>query len=72
MNEKLKFVQDKLIDNLDRLDKENTDLKKEIARSNAISQLANTYLKTCNLIIRVDNSKNDIKNKIDEVSNAKK
>jgi hypothetical protein len=45
------------MNNLDRLDNEKDNLSDEVARSNAISQLANTYIKTCNLIIRVEESK---------------
>lgn len=72
MEEELNFIQVKLIKSLDRLDKENVDIEKEVARSNSISQLANTYIKSCNLIIRVEESKKDIKNKIVDLKNEKK
>lgn len=55
------------MNNLERLDNIDNDLKDEVARSNAISQLANTYIKTCNLIIRVEESKLNVKNKIKDV-----
>ena len=67
MNENIKTIQDKLMKNLERLDNIDNDLKDEVARSNAVSQLANTYIKTCNLIIRVEESKFNVKNKIKDV-----
>jgi len=72
MEEELNFIQLKLIKSLDRLDKENVDIEKEVARSNSISQLANTYIKSCNLIIRVEESKNNVKNKIVDLKSEKK
>lgn len=56
------------MENLERLNNEDVDVSEEVARSNAISQLANTYIKTCNLVIRVEESKLTIKNKISEMS----
>ena len=47
MNKELKKIQKKLINNLERLDKETENIEKEVARSNSISQLANTYIKSC-------------------------
>ena len=72
MNEDIKTIQEKLMNNLERLDNEKDNLSDEVARSNAISQLANTYIKTCNLIIRVEESKFGIRNKIGEVVNNEK
>lgn len=72
MQNDIKQIQRKLIDNLDRLDKAEDNVTEEVARSNAISQLANTYIKTCNLIIRVEESKADVKNKISNVINNEK
>lgn len=69
MNEDIKKIQDKLMNNLERLDNEKDNLSDEVARSNAISQLANTYIKTCNLVIRVEESKVNMKNKINDVMN---
>ena len=66
MNKNIEVIQDKLIKNLIRLDEEQHNLNDEVSRSNAISQLANTYIKTCNLVIRVEESKEAIKNKINE------
>lgn len=71
MNEDIKTIQERLMNNLDRLDNEKDNLSDEVARSNAISQLANTYIKTCNLIIRVEESKSFVKGKIREINNEK-
>ena len=69
MNADIKIIQEKLMNNLERLDNEADNLSDEVARSNAISQLANTYIKTCNLIIRVEESKFYVKGKISDVIN---
>ena len=57
------------MNNLERLDNEKDNLSDEVARSNAISQLANTYIKTCNLVIRIEENKLNLKGKISEVIN---
>lgn len=67
MKDEIKTIQKKLIDSLKRLDNADENISEEVARSNAMSQLANTYIKTCNLIIRVEESKENIKKKIDGV-----
>ena len=67
MKEEIKTIQKKLIDSLKRLDVADENISEEVARSNAISQLANTYIKTCNLIIRVEDAKDSVKKKIDGV-----
>ena len=67
MKDEIKTIQKKLIDSLKRLDNADDNITEEVSRSNAISQLANTYIKTCNLIIRVEESKENIKKKIDGV-----
>lgn len=67
MNKDIEKIQEKLMNNLERLDSEVENLSDEVARSNAISQLANTYIKTCNLIIRVEENKIDIKDRISKV-----
>lgn len=72
MNKELKKIQEKLINNLERLDKETENIEKEVARSNSISQLANTYIKSCNLIIRIEENKTNLKSKIKSVLNDKK
>ncbi len=72
MENDIKKIQEKLMSNLERLDNEKESLKDEVARSNAVSQLANTYIKTCNLIIRAEESKADIRNKIGDVINNEK
>ena len=68
MNKEIKNIQERLIKNLERLDKAKDDISNEVARSNAISQLANTYIKTCNLVIRVEESKLNVKSKISELN----
>ena len=68
MDKDIKTIQEKLMNNLERLDTEEENITDEVARSNAISQLANTYIKTCNLVIRVEESKNTIKNKLSDVA----
>jgi hypothetical protein len=72
MEKDIKTIQERLMDNLERLDKAGDNLKDEVARSNAISQLANTYIKSCNLVIRAEESKVNVKNKIKDVVNNEK
>ena len=72
MDNNIKIIQERLMRNLDRLDKAGDDISNEVARSNAVSQLANTYIKTCNLVIRVEESKFSVKNKIKDVINNEK
>lgn len=69
MENNIKEIQEKLMNSLKRLDESKGDLGEEVARSNAISQLANTYIKSCNLIIRVEESELNIKKKIKDVIN---
>lgn len=69
MEKDIKAIQESLMNNLEKLDKAKDNLSEEVSRSNAISQLANTYIKSCNLVIRVEESKANIKNKINEVVN---
>lgn len=72
MDNNIKFIQDKLIDSLSRLDGATDTLMEEVARSNAVSQLANTYIKACNLVIRVEEGKLNLKNKLGGVPVEKK
>lgn len=69
MNKDIKTIQEKLMNNLERLDKANDNISEEVARSNAVAQLSNTYIKSCNLVIRMEESKINMRNKIDEVVN---
>lgn len=69
MNEKIKEIQERLMNSLARLDSANDNISEEVARSNAISQIANTYIKSCNLVIRVEESKANVRNKISDVVN---
>lgn len=64
MEDNIKVIQEKLMNSLERLDKSTENTVEEVARSNAISQLANTYIKACNLIIRVEENKTNLKNKL--------
>ena len=68
MEKDIKIIQEKLMSNLERLDGAGENLGEEVSRSNAISQLANTYIKSCNLVIRVEESKANIRDKIGDVA----
>ena len=57
MDKDIKIIQEKLMNNLERLDTAKDNISEEVARSNAISQIANTYIKSCNLVIRAEESK---------------
>lgn len=70
--EQITKIQEKLIGALDSLSNaEGEALALEVAKSNAVSQLANTYIKSCNLIIRVEESKQKLSNKLGQTSNEK-
>lgn len=69
MNNDIKEIQERLMNNLERLDNAKENISEEVARSNAVTQLSNTYIKTCNLVIRIEESKNDIRNKVSKVIN---
>lgn len=68
MENEIKTIQQKLMNNLERLDKEQNNISDEIARSNAISQLANTYIKSCNLVIRAEESKLNMLDRINKIN----
>lgn len=68
MERDIKTIQERLMNNLERIDNATDNISEEVARSNAISQLANTYIKSCNLVIRAEESKVNIRNKIGKVS----
>ena len=69
MENDIKTIQGKLMNNLERLDSATDNISEEAARSNAISQIANTYIKSCNLVIRAEESKVNVRNKIGDVIN---
>ena len=69
MENDIKRIQETLMNNLDRIDKAEDNISDEVARSNAISQLANTYIKSCNLVIRAEESKVAIREKLGSVIN---
>ena len=68
MDKNISIIQDKLMNNLERLDTAEGNLSEEVSRSNAVSLLANTYIKSCNLIIRVEESKLNIRQEIGVVA----
>lgn len=72
MNDDIKTIQEKIMASLIKLDSEEEDIGSEVARSNAVSQLANTYIKSCNLLIRVEESKLILKNKMNSVMKDEK
>lgn len=66
MDNDIKNIQSKLISSLEVLSNANKDnLELEVARSNSVAQLANTYIKSCNLIIRVNESNKKLKELIE-------
>ena len=69
MDKDIKIIQEKLMNNLERLDTAKDNINEEVARSNAISRIANTYIKSCNLVIRVEESKVNVRKKIGDVIN---
>lgn len=69
MNNDIKEIQERLMNNLERLDNAKDNISEEVARSNTVAQLSNTYIKTCNLVIRIEESKKDIRNKVSKVIN---
>lgn len=71
MERDISTIQEKLMSNLERLDTAEDNLQEEVSRSNAISQLANTYIKSCNLVIRAEESKIAIQTKLSGVNNEK-
>lgn len=69
MNNDIEKIQGTLMNNLERLDTAKDNISEEVARSNAISQIANTYIKSCNLVIRAEESKINVRKKIVDVIN---
>ena len=70
MDKDIKRIQSKLMGALDKLSEaQDTNLKDEVSRSNAIAQVANTYIKSCNLIIRVEEAQTNIKSHIEMMNN---
>lgn len=70
MDNDIKKIQNKLMGALDKLSEaQDTNLKDEVSRSNAIAQVANTYIKSCNLIIRVEEAQTNIKSHIEMMNN---
>ena len=61
LNNNINKIQKTILTNLEKIDKCEDNIGKEISRSNAISKLANAYIQTCNLSIRLKNSKHNLK-----------
>lgn len=61
LNDNIEKIQKTILANIEKIDKCDEDIGKEIGRSNAISRLANAYIQTCNLSIRLKNSTNNLK-----------
>lgn len=70
MNNDIENIQRKIIKSIEKLDCEDENVAQEVARANAISLLSNTYIKSCNLVIRVEELKNSqhVKNIIDKAN----
>lgn len=66
LNYNIKKIQQTILDNIEKIDKCEEEIGKEIGRSNAISRLANAYIQTCNLSIRLKHSTNSLKGLLNE------
>lgn len=66
LNDNIIKIQKTILDNIEKIDKCEEDIAKEIGRSNAISRLANAYIQTCNLSIRLKNSTGNLKGLLNE------
>lgn len=72
MIENIETIQSKILKSIEKLDSESENVAQEVARANSIASLSNTYIKSCNLIIRVEEAKNKEKIKnIMEKTNEK-
>lgn len=66
LNNNIEEIQEIIINNIKKIDKCEGEIAQEVGRSNAISRLANAYIQTCNLSIRLKNSTNSLKGLINE------
>lgn len=66
INDNIIKIQKTILDNIEKIDKCEENIDKEIGRSNAISRLANAYIQSCNLSIRIKNSTNNLKGLLNE------
>lgn len=66
LNKNIEKIQKTILANIEKIDKCEEDIGKEIGRSNAISRLANAYIQTCNLNIRLKHSTNSLKGLLNE------
>lgn len=73
MDDNIKTIQERLLNNLERLDNCKENIPEEVSRSNAIAELSNTYIKTCNLKLRLEESKrNMFKSNVNRLLNNEK
>lgn len=66
ININIEKIQKIILDNLDKIDRCEDEIAIEVGRSNAISRLANAYIQTCNLSIRINNSTTSLKGLLNE------
>ena len=66
LNNNIEKIQKTILANIEKIDKCDGEIAKEIGRSNAISRLANAYIQTCNLSIRLKHSTNSLKGLLNE------
>lgn len=66
INDNINKIQNIILENIVKIDKCEENLGKEVGRSNAISKLANAYIQTCNLSIRLKNSTGNLKGLLNE------
>lgn len=66
LNENIEKIQKTILTNIEKIDQCEEDIGKEIGRSNAISRLANAYIQTCNLSIKLKHSTNSLKGLLNE------
>lgn len=57
MNDNINEIQDIILSNLRKLDKEDKNIIEEVARSNAIARMAVAYIHTCNFNIQLEEKK---------------
>lgn len=73
MNENIKEIQERIMNNLERLDNAKENINEEVSRSNAIAELSNTYIKSCNLSLRLEEARrNAFKSNIRELLSEQK
>ena len=66
LNDNIEKIQQTILANLEKLNHCDENISKEIGRSNSISRLANAYIQTCNLSLRLKNSSHNLKGLLNE------